>query len=207
MNGRIAGLAAGQRVVAVLLWFVTGFAIRAAADPVHYNEAVSGDLGSVSPFTLLVLDIGTNTVSGTEHYFTVSMPPDVDADSFAVAVPAGAALASITYATTLTSGTSGQVTYWLSSGNGAIPQLANQTIELGTLSPFGMFATALPLGTGIYSLFNFSLSSGPNLAPWTDAYTWTLDVASTASPTPEPASLLLFGSSLAGMLLRFRMGR
>jgi hypothetical protein len=186
-----------SRIVGLVLCLISAFAVGAGATPIHYDEGVSGDLPNQGPYTLLPLDIGLNTVSGSQYL--PGVPVSGDFDNVAFTVPSGTFVTNITYATTLTSGGPGQVIYELTNGNGPIgPPLGYQPIAVGTSSP--MFSTAMPLGAGTYSLFNGGMS-GPLVVGWTDTYIWTLDVEPQAAvpDTVSTASLLLLGTGLLGL--------
>src|SRR6266540_3135171 len=78
----------------VVMMLVTGFVRSAAATPLSYSEAVSGDLIEVlTAPTVFTLDVGVNTVSGTFGF-----NPEADFDSFAFSVPVGMVVTNISYA-------------------------------------------------------------------------------------------------------------
>jgi len=179
----------------VVMIVMTGVVRPAGASPISYTESVSGDLVSGLPApTVFTLDVGVNTVSGTSTFG----PTSSDFDSFAFDVPVGMQVTDISYAFVRTgTATAGFTGFALDNGNpGAFPLLAQQIVNLFGASPVGMFATTLPLGAGIYSVQNESLSRAG--IDWTDDYTWSLTVTSTAAGVPEPASLVLLGSGLVG---------
>src|SRR5262245_7493528 len=106
-------------------------AARAAASPLTYNEAVSGDLAwHASGDAVLNLDVGINTISG--HMFTDSIGQDWD--SFAFSIPSGAQLTgiSVTYASTWTPGTfHAELDYELHQGPvHTIPRLGFMTLNM-----------------------------------------------------------------------------
>jgi hypothetical protein len=195
------------RIVGLVLCLIGAFAVGAGATPIHHDETVSGDLGDAPPYTSLALNVGSNTISGSQHLFSVPGGLDSDFDDVAFTVPSGAALTNITYVTTPTSDTPGKLIYWLTSGNGFLgPQLGNQLIDVPTLSP--IFSTAMPLGPGTYSLFNFGLGVNQGLS-WADTYTWTLDVEpqgqATVPDTTSTAALLLLSTGLLGLVAHDRI--
>ena len=68
-----------------------------SATPLAYDEAISGDLGDTFPATQFTLDVGSNTISGTTHFFSTLVSDDTDFDDFAFVVPVGTHLTGITF--------------------------------------------------------------------------------------------------------------
>jgi hypothetical protein len=187
----------------VIMMLMPAVVPPAAATPISYSESVSGDLSSHPPApTVFTLDVGVNTVSGTS--FSSNDPFVSDLDSYAFAVPVGMVVTNISYAfvrRTLANATSGDAFFFLDNGNAPFVSgfLAAQVVDVFGASPVVMFPSALPLSAGTYAIDNVSLSAiGEPGAAWTADYTWSLTVAPTATPVPEPASLVLLGSGLIG---------
>jgi PEP-CTERM motif len=182
-------------VTFAFLMLMTAFVTPAAATPISYSESVSGDLVAALPApTVLTLDVGVNTVSGTTHLL-----PDVDGDSFAFSVPVGMVVTNVSFAFVRTrGGTAGQIGFVLDNGNTIFvpPVLAQQLVDLFGASPVVMFASGLPLSAGTYGITTSSVSEAGG--GWTADYTWSLTVAPTATSVPEPASVALLGSVLLG---------
>jgi hypothetical protein len=173
--------------------------VAAGATPIAYNETTSGDLSASLPGILVTLDVGTNTVSGSQYdNFELS---ERDRDSFAFTVPSGTEVTQISYSIDyLISGSEADTVYDLDNGSVG---LGFADIELTDALSVNLFSTALPLGPGTYGLNNTFLSNPSD--GWTSGYTWTFNVVSTTAPVPEPATLLLMGTGLvAGGLRRAR---
>ena len=192
-------------VFAVLLFARVGH-----ATPIAYDEGVSGDLGTVPPFTQFTLDAGSNTIKGTTHG-TGGISFSSDFDAFAFVVPVGMHVTNITYAfTTTTAGvtTSASTHYQLDNGNAVpvLPYLGDVVVDFLGASPLHPFGSALPLSAGTYSLWEQDMAWGPGFdSAFSTNYTWTLDVArDTPAAVPEPASLCLLGTGLAGAWIRRR---
>ncbi len=184
---------------------------------VIYEEVTNqDDLPIDAPYPVLALALGTNSVLGGTSFSADAV------DSFAVSVPDGLQLASITYTFTstafirgggsLTEAVSG---FSLVSGDGTAPQPGSlmdvQNLDMipGLCSPFVMtcgpsspravtvtlFEDALPLGAGIYSVEQRALTANnPEFTNWTSRYRIDLVVV------PEPGSLLLDGAAIASLL-------
>jgi len=186
---------------------MTPFVTSAAATPISYSESASGDLGSSLPApTVFALDVGVNTISGTNAFTTLVD----DRDSFAFSVPAGMQLTSISYSfrSTAAASITNFVRYILDNNNAihVPPFLGDQTVRLGLdVSPLVMFASAVPLGAGTYGISDDTHGRDP--VGWTNNYTWSLTVAATATEVPEPASLLLLATGVAGVSAKMRRRR
>lgn len=188
---------------------------------VIYEEVTSlDDLPIDAPYPVLPLALGTNSVLGGTSFSGDAV------DSFAVSVPAGLELESITYVYTisalirgggsLTEAISG---FSLVSGDGTAPQpgslLAVQNVDMvpGLCSPFvgscgpsspsavfvELFADALPREAGIYSVEQRALTvSNPETTTWNSTYRIDLLVV------PEPTTLFLACAGLVLLSVRSR---
>src|SRR5947209_4955335 len=101
------GVKTGSSVFGLVAFW--GFALAAPsarAATLNYQESVSGDLPESSPWVLLNLGVGANTVSGSSHVAVSSTAfTAADFDSFRFIVPANTELTSIEYNATITSAT------------------------------------------------------------------------------------------------------
>ncbi len=177
------------------------FAVTAAADPVAYDEAVSGNLGD-SLSTVLVLGAGDNTITGTIGLGSLAQ----DLDTWAFTVQAGQVLtgAYLSFGTTQGSSTKPFTTatvdlYGCSGLDGCAPGVIQTWDLLGT-SPLDLTVFAGPQGEGSYTISPDTAFVGPrgevgNLL--TTAYTLHLLVAD-AGPlaVPAPGTALLAGVGL-----------
>jgi hypothetical protein len=202
--------------VCAALVAIAGFAVvtePAAATPLNYNEAVSGDLPEDPPYPVLPLGVGVNTVTGTSD-FDAPSPSSISADfdDFEFTVPAGTQLVSFGFTSNVTS-VSGSPT-WMrietfidtSDGSTALACEENWVINQPAFSPAclvppsapaGTFATVMPLDAGTY-LLAMGQFDASNFSVTDFSYTWTLTVDSI--PEPTSAAALLSGLVALGTL-------
>lgn len=202
--------------VRAALLAIAGFVViagPAVATPVNYNEAVDGDLPGGSPYPVLPLDVGVNTVTGTSDFDAPSLDSlSADFDDFEFTVPASTRLVSFGFTSSVTS-VSGSPS-WMrietfidtSDGATALACQENWVINdpafspnclVAPSAPDGSFATAMPLDAGTYLLFMGQFEAS-NLSVTDFGYTWTLTVA--AIPEPASAAALLSGLVALGAL-------
>ena len=193
-----------MRFMRTVTWIMLTLAVCtrfASADPIKYCEAVSGDLPQQPPTSVLPLNVGQNTISGR-----MSLGVETDFDAFVVSISAADRLVRVTYEFVLFAPPEedvATVSYVLHGGNDFYtlgPQFGTAEIDFHGPTSVTIFSSALPLAPGTYG---FSPSSGQSrgLGTWAADYVWTLDVVRAPSPTPEPASVLLFAGGL-GLLIR-----
>jgi hypothetical protein len=163
-----------QFAIAVALAVLLAAPSTGLAVVIHEEIGNQNDLPIDPPYPVLALSLGTNSVIGRTSFSGDAV------DSFAVSVPAGLQLASITYVFTISAFARGGRTLTdavsglsLVLGDGSQPQpgslLANQNVDMvpGLCSPLvtppcgpesanaisvPLFAGAFPLDAGIYSV-------------------------------------------------------
>ena len=178
------------------------------SSPFTYSETDSGDLGDSFPAAAVFsFDVGTNTVSGVSFTFvnTSTGASEIDLDSFAFSIPAGAQLTQIIYSFSAGSifAIVAQDQFLLDNGNAlpSSPFLGDQTVDLFSGTPVTFFAAALPLGPGTYALQDFfhAILGTPGFpgSSWDSFYTWTFTVE--AATVPEPASVLFLGAGAVAL--------
>jgi hypothetical protein len=195
-------------VIAASLAFLLSVPPPAPAAVLFEEVTNLDDLPIDPPYPVFALALGTNSVLGQTSFNSDAV------DSFAVSVPDGLGLASITYTFTasafirgdgsLTEAVSGLS---LVVGDGAAPQpgslldLQNVDMVPGLCSPFvepcgpsspsavtvTLFESALPLGAGIYSVEQRALTvNDPEFINWTARYRIDLVVV----PETESGALI-----------------
>jgi hypothetical protein len=185
----------------------------AVATPVNYNEAVDGDLPGGSPYPVLPLDVGVNTVTGTSDFDAPSLDSlSADFDDFEFTVPASTRLVSFGFTSSVTS-VSGSPSWmrietFIDTSDGATAMACQENWVINDpafspnclvapSAPDGSFATAMPLDAGTYLLFMGQFEAS-NLSVTDFSYTWTLTVS--AIPEPASAAALLSGLVALGAL-------
>lgn len=156
------------------------------AAPVTYLESVSGDLPGNGSLTILLLDVGVNTIRGL---FGASNN-ELDLDSFAFIVPPGSEVVAATVRLTDVLGDVIDTRWALWRGSSFF---SNGTFieELFSTSPGSSSLLNGPLAADIY---NFSHSGFTWTFQGASQYTFSLTVQQ--ATVPEPASLALVGVAL-----------
>lgn len=198
--------------------------------PIAYDEAVSGDIVSDSPFEggsvagpLFALDVGVNTVSGTTRY-TVNSPPDPerllqplkDFDFFRIQVPTGTRLTGVqlSWSRFAPNGPlagaffesfvlDGSATRGRSAADGA-----RLDFLAATTGSTPVWAADVPFDPGVYNLF-YALGIGRNEdaigSQYSIGYEWRFTVA--AVQAPEPGTFALLAVGLLGAVVGARGSR
>ena len=163
----------------------------ASAAPVMYQESVSGDLSHNGVLTTFLLDLGTNTVSGTfaaSGFFA-------DFDGFAFIVPAGTSLVAGSVALTDVTGNVQSSTWKLFVGSNVAQSGAVLEI-LSSLSPGSASLALVPYGPQTYNFSpnDFQYAGDPVSAN----YTFSLTLSGSQS-VPEPGSFALATLALVAL--------
>lgn len=195
--------------------------------PIAYDEAVSGDIVSDSPFEggsvagpLFALDVGVNTVTGTTRY-TVNSPPNPDGllqplkdfDFFRVVVPAGTRLTGVQllWSQFAPNGSLSSAFFesFVLDGTASVGRSAADAARLSFLTAGSgstpVWAADVPLGPGTYDLF-YALGIGRDQdssgSQYQVGYQWRFTVA--AVQAPEPGTFALLAIGLVGALVGMR---
>lgn len=179
-----------KKIIALL--FLTPIAANAV--PIAYDEGVDGDL--VINSSVLTLDFGVNTVSGTTSGSNSAL--GLDFDFFNALFPANSFLHAISLNLT-DAGGNGSFVIRLE-----ISEIANFSNKLlqEVVSSGGFFS--FPFGLSGDDGFRIGLNSIPSFA--INNYTISLDVRGVTT-VPEPGTLALMGLGLAGLGLVSRRRR
>lgn len=181
------------RRIAILAAILTVTSSAVFANPIHYQEAVSGD-SATFPGPLLALDFGTNTIEGTAGWAA-----STDFDYFRFIVPTGGTLTSLTYSFATTGTTTVATTGWrLSDYNPPEVVLGHQNVNVTGTGSVAFLPGLLPLPADTYVLVLESL--GRNGGTFSTNYTWTLNVDGASVPD-STSTLALLAVGLVALAL------
>jgi hypothetical protein len=182
------------------------------AVPVFYDESVDGDLSDNALLPLFALDVGTNVIRGVS---SISWPLPLsplnyiaDFDYFSFFVPDNTKLSSVSLSFSA-SGVIVAVAHHIASIDNlqdypyntiqVQPSFFDPGIPVDS-SPVDLFQSTLPLGPGRYFIDEVITSEfAPDLSEYSGTYNYQFNIV--VSSVPEPTSLLLLGSGLAGLVL------
>lgn len=184
--------------------FVLTLMSSVSAAPINYNEATDGDLLDISAWLsnpqFFTLDLGTNTISGSETNASDNLNHESDSDLIAFKIPVDMMLSSVTLSVANPQGdalieyisfettryesnrTFTSLNIWLA---GNVPF----TDKLGT-------GTDIPLFEGQYAIFKSGWSgllSPGQYVQWDYALNFVINEKSTIVPIPSTAFLLGLG--------------
>jgi hypothetical protein len=201
------------RIVAISIFaFLVCETISSAMGSIIYDESVSGDLAASPPFKTLTLQPGLSSIKGSQFFDnTVLGACCSDRDSFSFVVPQGMHLRDISYEFAVTGSTSSSDTGLALLGGADLngTKLGHEFVALGAGNDtVELFATALPLGPGTYTISNDSLAVATG-EKWASHYTVHLVIASGLIPEPSVSVALATGlfAMLTAFLYRRRISR
>lgn len=198
------------------------------AAPIIYEEAINGDLSDQTT-TTFNFDVGINTITGSIHNLTLYdtngnfLGYDSDWDAFLFSIPENTVVPSVNVLTSFlnsTGNTSFVNIQWVLTSSLSSTRIDQSLITpaIGFLPPSGgtLWGDLLPLTADVIPFSNgasYSVTT-PGASGWGQinpnqssggevSYTLSFTVA----PVPEPTSIILFGSSLMGLMWTRKMNR